>query len=45
MLVLEVLPLIKDIRVSRINGKILFEMVELQPSLNYVCNFYLNIAD
>lgn len=45
MPVLEVLPLIEDIRVSRVKGKTLFEMVESQSSLNYVCNFYLNIAD
>ncbi|KAH9530476.1 hypothetical protein CY35_20G004100, partial [Sphagnum magellanicum] len=45
MPVLEVLPLIEDIRVSRVKGKTLFEMVESQPSLNYVCEFYLNIAD
>lgn len=45
MPVLEVLPLIEDIRVSRVKGKTLFEMVESQPSLNYVCDFYLNIAD
>ncbi|KAG6540022.1 hypothetical protein Mapa_018605 [Marchantia paleacea] len=45
MPVLEVLPLIEDIRVSRVKGKTLFEMVELQPSLKYVCDFYLNIAD
>nr|QUO99098.1 ATP-binding subunit of protochlorophyllide reductase [Oedogonium capilliforme] len=43
--VLEVLPLLEDIRVSRVKGKTLFEMVELEPSLNYVCDFYLNIAD
>ncbi len=45
MPVLEVLALIEDIRVSRIKGKTLFEMVESQPSLNYVWEFYLNIAD
>uniref|UniRef100_UPI0022DCDF49 protochlorophyllide reductase ATP-binding subunit n=1 Tax=Isoetes australis TaxID=358748 RepID=UPI0022DCDF49 len=45
MPVLEVLPLIEHIRVSRVRGKTLFEMVESQPSLNYVCDFYLNIAD
>ena len=45
MPVLEVLPLIEDIRVSRVQGKTLFEMAELQTSLNYVCDFYLNIAD
>ena len=45
MPVLEVLPLIEDIRVSRVKGKTLFEMAEFQPDLNYVCNFYLNIAD
>nr|QWW92517.1 photochlorophyllide reductase subunit L [Megaceros flagellaris] len=45
MPVLEVLPLIEDIRVSRVKGKTSFEMVEFQPFLNYVCEYYLNIAD
>jgi len=45
MPVLEVLPLIEDIRVSRIKGKTLFEMAEKEPSLKYVCDYYLNIAD
>jgi light-independent protochlorophyllide reductase subunit L len=45
MPVLEVLPLIEDIRVSRVKGKTLFEMAELEPNLNYVCDYYLNIAD
>ena len=45
MPVLEVLPLIEDIRVSRVKGKTLFEMAETDPSLQYVCNYYLNIAD
>jgi len=45
MPVLEVLPLIEDIRVSRVKGKTLFEMAEKEPSLKYVCDYYLNIAD
>lgn len=45
MPVLEVLPLIEDIRVSRVKGKTLFEMAETNIDLNYVCDFYLNIAD
>lgn len=45
MPVLEILPLIEDIRVSRVKGKTLFEMAEKDPSLNYVCDYYLNIAD
>jgi light-independent protochlorophyllide reductase subunit L len=45
MPVLEILPLIEDIRVSRVKGKTLFEMTESDPSLDYVCDFYLNIAD
>jgi len=45
MPVLEVLPLIEDIRVSRVKGKTLFEMAETDPSLEYVCEYYLNIAD
>ena len=43
--VLEVLPLIEDIRVSRVQGKTLFEMSEDNSKLQYVCNHYLNIAD
>jgi light-independent protochlorophyllide reductase subunit L len=45
MPVLEVLPLIEDVRVSRVKGKTLFEMAETDPTLHYVCDFYLNIAD
>jgi light-independent protochlorophyllide reductase subunit L len=45
MPVLEVLPLIEDIRVSRVKGKTLFEMAEQDSSLSYICDFYLNIAD
>nr|ANQ46388.1 protochlorophyllide reductase iron protein subunit [Tetrabaena socialis] len=65
MPVLEVLPLIEEIRISRVKGKTLFEMANLATtkvgSLNsalplvspqkgddeedYICNFYLNIAD
>lgn len=45
MPVLEVLPLIEDIRISRVKGKTLFEMAEKESSLIYVCDYYLNIAD
>ena len=45
MPILEVLPLIEDIRISRVKGKTLFEMSEMDPVLNYVCDYYLNIAD
>lgn len=45
MPVLEVLPLIDDIRISRVKGKTLFEMAEHDESLLYICDFYLNIAD
>jgi len=45
MPVLEVLPLIEDIRISRVKGKTLFEMTEMDESLSYVCDYYLNIAD
>nr|UTS56958.1 protochlorophyllide reductase iron protein subunit [Schizaea tenella]UTS56994.1 protochlorophyllide reductase iron protein subunit [Schizaea tenella] len=43
--VLEVLPLVEDIRISRVKGKTSFEMAEVQPILSRVCQFYLNIAD
>jgi light-independent protochlorophyllide reductase subunit L len=55
MPVLEVLPLIENIRISRVKGKTLFEMAEnnssnsldknLDQKINEVCNYYLNIAD
>ena len=45
MPVLEVLPLIEEVRVSRVKGKTLFEMAEHDSALYYICNFYLNIAD
>ena len=45
MPVLEVRPLIEDIRVSRVKGKTLFEMAESEMALIYICDFYLNIAD
>ncbi|MGF1574924.1 MAG: ferredoxin:protochlorophyllide reductase (ATP-dependent) iron-sulfur ATP-binding protein [Cyanophyceae cyanobacterium] len=45
MPVLEVLPLIEDIRVSRVKGKTIFEMAERDPDLEPVCQYYLNIAD
>ena len=45
MPVLEVLPLIEDIRVSRVKGKTLFEMADLESELTYICDYYLNIAD
>jgi len=45
MPVLEVLPLIEDIRVSRVKGKTLFELAESNASLQYICDYYLNIAD
>ena len=45
MPVLEILPLIEDIRISRVKGKTLFELAENSVDLKYICNFYLNIAD
>ena len=45
MPVLELLPLIEEVRISRVKGKTLFEMAESNSSLNYICDYYLNIAD
>ena len=45
MPVLEILPLIEDIRISRVKGKTIFEMAETDPSLEAVAQYYLNIAD
>ena len=43
--VLEVLPLLEDIRISRVKGKTLFEMAESEPEISFVLDYYLNIAD
>ena len=43
--VLEILPLIEDIRISRVKGKTLFEMSQQDATLLSVCDYYLNIAD
>ena len=45
MPVLEVLPLIEDIRISRVKGKTLFEMSDIDFEFSYICDYYLNIAD
>nr|ALO21170.1 ATP-binding subunit of protochlorophyllide reductase [Chlamydomonas peterfii] len=53
MPVLEVLPLIEEIRVSRVKGKTLFEMANNSQTNNpgsaspysFICEYYLNIAD
>ena len=45
MPVLEVLPLIEDIRVSRVKGKTFLKWLNLKKILYYICDYYLNIAD
>jgi len=45
MPVLEVLPLLDEIRVSRVKGKSVFELAETEPELSWTCEFYLNIVD
>nr|ARQ82168.1 protochlorophyllide reductase iron proteinsubunit [Avrainvillea mazei] len=45
MPILEVLPLIEDIRISRVKGKTIFELAELNTDLKNICDFYLNIVD
>ena len=44
MPVLEVLPLIEDIRISRVKGKTLFEMGDRESELSYICDYYLNVT-
>nr|YP_009296797.1 photochlorophyllide reductase [Bangiopsis subsimplex]AOM66140.1 photochlorophyllide reductase [Bangiopsis subsimplex]ARO90303.1 light-independent protochlorophyllide reductase iron-sulfur ATP-binding protein [Bangiopsis subsimplex] len=43
--VLEILPLIEEIRVSRVKGQTLFQIADKESSLRYICDYYLNIAD
>ena len=45
MPVLEVLPLIEEVRISRVKGKTLFEIAETDSSVQSICDYYLNIAD
>ena len=43
--VIEILPLIENVRISRVKGQTLFEMSQLTPGIEEVCAYYLNIAD
>ena len=43
--IIEVLPLIEDVRISRVKGQTLFEMCQYTTGIEEVCSFYLNIAD
>jgi light-independent protochlorophyllide reductase subunit L len=45
MPVLEVLPLIEEVRVSRVKGRTLFELAENNSTIETICAYYLNIAD
>ena len=45
MPVLEIIPLDDSVRISRVKGKTLFEMAESDYSNQFMCDFYLNIAD
>ena len=45
MPVLEILPFIEDVRISRVQGQTLFELAESNFEFNEICDFYLNIAD
>lgn len=45
MPVLECLPLIEEVRVSRVKGKTLFEIAETNNTVQTICDYYLNIAD
>jgi light-independent protochlorophyllide reductase subunit L len=45
MPVLEILPLIDEIRVSRVKGKTLFEIADTDQTVQTICDYYLNIAD
>ena len=43
--VIEILPLIENVRISRVKGQTLFEMSQLTSGIEEVCAYYLNIAD
>lgn len=45
MPVLEVLPPLDDVRISRVLGKTLFELAETKTEICRICDYYLNIAD
>ena len=45
MPVLEIIPIVDGIQMSRIQGKTVFEIAEQDKPLGLVCDFYLNIAD
>ena len=43
--VLEIIPIVDGIQMSRIQGQTVFEIAEKEKPLSLVCDFYLNIAD
>ena len=43
--VLEIIPIVDGIQVSRMQGQTVFEIAEKEKPLSLVCDFYLNIAD
>ena len=45
MPILDVLPLIEDVRLSRVQGMTLFEAADNDKTLTYICNRYMYIAD
>jgi light-independent protochlorophyllide reductase subunit L len=45
MVLIELLPLLDEIRISRLKGKTLFEENEQTKNISYICDIFLNIVD
>lgn len=43
--IVELLPLIEDIRISRVKGKTIFELAETEKNVHFICDIFLNIVD
>ncbi len=45
MVIIDLIPLLEEIRISRLKGKTLFELNDERKSIKSICNIFLNIAD
>lgn len=45
MVLIELIPLFEEIKISRLKGKTIFELNEKTKTINYICDVFLNIVD
>jgi light-independent protochlorophyllide reductase subunit L len=45
MVIIELIPLLEEIRICRLKGKTVFELNEKTKTINHICDIFLNIVD